>query len=161
MKITLLPVGNSPTPFVFADDTVGEISTGYPWTNGVGGICKEGFLPGQRRAVQGVEYFRGLFKGNIPRGQLENSLKFTVQRTFNTLDNALAFLASHADNVPESGLLIMTLTGIGTRYLQNAVVQDIQTTLHKGVSCDTTYSIVGSYDPVLQTGGAWQLTPTK
>ena len=146
------------TPFVIAQDGAGTIAVGYPWASGVGGICKEGFMPGQKRTIQAVEYFRGQFTGNIPRGQLTNSLKFTVQRAFTTLDLCLAFLWTHAANVPLSGCLQVTLTGIGTTYLPNAVLQDVQTVKHTGSSCDLTYSFVGSYNPVTGIGGPWQNT---
>jgi hypothetical protein len=148
------------TPFTMAADTTAmpiKVATA-PWTNGIGGLCKEGFQPKQRRGVQAVEYFRGLFKGNIARGQFENSLKFTVQRTFDDLDLCLAFLAVHADTVPDEGCLQVTLTGVGTRFLPNAQVQDVECVKHIGASCDMMYSLVGSYDPVRGTGGPWQQT---
>jgi hypothetical protein len=115
-------------------------------------------MPGQRRQIQAVEYFRGIFKGNIARNQLENSLKFTTQRTFSNLDLALAFLATHASNVPAEGCLMITMTGAGTVYLPNSVVVDIQTSKHIGASCDITYSILGSWRPDRGTGGPWQTT---
>ena len=147
------------TPFVLAADTPFiQISSGFPWANGVWGLVKEGFLPGQRRAIQPGEVFRGIYKGNIPRNQLENSLKFTVQRKTSTLDIALAFLQTHAGYVPSEGCLMVTLTGLGTTYLPNAVVVDIQTSRHIGAAFDTTYSLVGSYRPDRGTGGPWQLT---
>lgn len=170
MNISLIPyltpavAGVSPaqfgTPFILAADTAPfPISSGAPWLNGVGGVAdKEGYKPGQKRAIQAVEYFRGLWKGNIGRGQLENSLRFTTQRTFSTLDLCLAFLQSHAGNVPIEGCLMVTMTGVGTAYLPNAVVQDIQTPKHIGASCDVAYSLVGSYRPDRGTGGPWQIT---
>jgi hypothetical protein len=169
MTITLIPYltpavagGNLATfgtPFMLAND-IGRnpISTGNPWENGVAGNCREGYLPTQRRAVQGVEYFRAIYKGNIGRNQLENSLKFTVQREFVSLDFCLGFLQSHAGYVPKEGCLMVTLTGFGTAYLPNAILVDISTVKHFGGTCDVSYSLLGSYRPDRGTGGPWQTT---
>ena len=147
------------TPFMLAND-IGRnpISAGAPWKNGVAGNCREGYLPKQQRAIQVVEYFRAAFKGNIARQQLENSLKFTVQRQFATMDLCFGFLTFHSGYVPIEGCLCVTLTGFGVSYLPNAVVENVETVKHIGESCDVAYSIKGSYRPDRGTGGPWQST---
>ena len=108
-----------------------------------------------------VEYFRGMFVGNIPRGQIENGLKFTVQRTFDTLDNCLTFQALHSGLVPLAGTVSMTLTGVGVMYLANAALDAPQAVKHVGVSCDWVYTLKGSWDPLTGTGGIWTNVPPQ
>ena len=135
MKITLTPLGG--TPFVLGDDSAGA-------------NLKEGFRPKQMRVVQRARLFRGPYLANQARFNLENRLKFTVERVFGTVEPALGFMASHADQVPVQGTLAVynqSATGQLARFLANAVVVKVECVEHTGVSCKFQYTIAGN--------GAW------
>jgi hypothetical protein len=152
MKITITPAGSS-AAFVLADDTV-SVVLGANFTAGTGGQVKEGFVNKQKRAAQKSLLFRAAYLLNVPRFNLENRVAFTVQRSFQTVEACVAFIAFHPDNVPVQGEIALTnqsATGLITRYLPNAVVESVQCTLHTGLSCNFRYSISGN--------GAWQTSP--
>ena len=135
MKITITAAGG--TPFVLADDAGGA-------------TVQDGFCPRQTRLLQSQPLFRGSYKANLARFNLENRLRFVVERTFRTVEAALNFMASHADQVPVSGALtIYNLSGTGqiSRSLGNAVVEEVECVEHVGVSCKFQYTIAGN--------GAW------
>jgi hypothetical protein len=135
MKITITVTGG--TAFVLGDDS--------------GGMnIQDGFRPKQTREVQSTELFRGPYKANLPRYNLENELSFVVERTFSTREAALNFMAFHADTVPAQGALTLynlSHTGQTTRTLANATVNQVECVEHVGVSCKFQYTIAGN--------GAW------
>ena len=152
MKITITQPGSS-FAFVLADDSV-SVVVGANFTAGTGGQIREGFVNKQKRARQQSLLFRGAYVLNVPRFNLENRLGFTVQRSFQTVEACVAFIAFHPDNVPVQGEITVTnqsATGLITRYLPNAVVESVECTQHAGLSCDFRYSICGN--------GAWQISP--
>jgi hypothetical protein len=152
MKITITPTGRS-TAFVLADDSV-SVVLGAIFTGGTGGPIREGFVNKQKRARQKSLLFRAAYVLNVPRFNLENRLAFTVQRSFETVEGCVAFIAFHPDNVPVQGEIAVTnqsATGLITRYLPNAVVESVECTQHTGLSCNFRYSICGN--------GAWQTSP--
>lgn len=136
MKITI--TANGGTAFVLGDD-----SAGMP--------IQDGFRPRQTRESQSAGLFRGPYKSNLPRYNLENQLNFVVERTFATREAALNFMAFHADSVPTQGALTLydlSNTGQTTRTLANAIVNKIECIDHVGVSCKFQYVITGN--------GAWE-----
>jgi hypothetical protein len=137
MKITITPTGG--TPFVLGDDSASPAAA-----------IGDGFKPRQTRIVQSQGLFRGPYKADLARHNLENTLTFVVERSFATVESALNFMAFHADSVPVSGTLTLyNLSGTGqaTRTLANAVAREIECVEHTGVSCKFQYTIVGN--------GAW------
>jgi hypothetical protein len=136
MRITITPAGGK--AFVLADEAAGA-------------MVRDGFRPGQTRVTQSQALFRAPYKTNIPRFNLENRLRFVVERTFATVEAALNFMATHADQVPVQGTVTMyhlTARGQTSRSLASAVVLDIQCIEHIGVSCRFQYTIAGN--------SAWQ-----
>jgi hypothetical protein len=152
VKITITPAGGS-AAFVLADDAV-SVVLGANFNAGTGGQVREGFVNKQKRAGQKSPLFRAAYLLNVPRFNLENRLAFTVQRSFQTVEACVAFIAFHPDNVPVQGEVAVTnqsTTGLITRYLPNAVVESVECTQHAGLSCNFRYSIRGN--------GAWQISP--
>jgi len=152
VKITLTAAGGA-AAFVLADDAV-SVVTGSNFAAGAGGQAREGFVNKQKRAGQRTALFRGAYLLNIPRFNLENRLVFTVQRSFQTIEACLAFIAYHPDSVPVQGEITMTnqsTTGQISRYLPNAVIESVECVQHQGLSCNITYTISGN--------GAWQTNP--
>jgi hypothetical protein len=150
VKITITPTGG--TAFVLGDDSV-MVVIGLAFTGGAGGQIKEGFVNRQKRRVQGSPLFRSAYLLNIARANLENRFKFTVQRSFQTLEACVAFIALHPDTVPASGEIILTSqssTGVVMRYLPSAVVETVECVRQIGLSCDFQYVIAGN--------GPWQTT---
>jgi len=151
VKITLTPTGA--TPFVLGDDTV-SLVTGTNFSGGAGGQIKEGFVNKQKRRVQNSPLFRAAYLLNIPRVNLENRFAFTVQRSFQTLEACVAFIAFHPDSVPTAGEITLTsqsATGLVMRYLPAAVVESVACVRQIGLSCDFQYTVAGN--------GPWQTTP--
>jgi hypothetical protein len=151
VKITITPTGGS--PFVLADDAV-SVVLGANFSAGTGGQVREGFVNKQKRAGQKSPLFRAAYLLNVPRFNLENRLAFTVQRTFQTVEACVAFIAFHPDNVPVQGEIAVTnqsATGQITRYLPNAVVESVECIQHTGLSCNFRYSLCGN--------GPWQTSP--
>lgn len=136
MKITITAAGGK--AFVLADDAGGA-------------TVQDGFRPKQTRLLQRQRLFRAAYKANVPRYNLENRLRFVVERTFGTVELCLNFMAEHADRVPAQGNLVLynrSGTGQATRMLADAVVAEVECTEHVGVSCKFQYTIAGN--------GAWQ-----
>jgi hypothetical protein len=151
MKITITPAAGP--AFTLADDTV-SVVLGANFSAGTGGQVREGFINKQKRAGQKTPLFRAAYLLNIPRYNLENRLAFTVQRSFQTVEACVAFIAFHPDNVPVQGEIAVTsqsATGLITRFLPNAVVELVECTQHIGLSCNFRYSLCGN--------GAWQTSP--
>ena len=151
MKITITPGGG--TPFTLADDSVSLVA-GTQFAAGVGGQVKEGFVNKQKRAAQKSPLFRAAYLLNLPRLNLENRFSFTVQRSFQTVEACLQFIAFHPDNVPVQGeITVSNQSGTGqvTRYLPNAVVESVECVQLVGLSCRFQYTISGN--------GAWQTSP--
>ena len=156
MKITITTPGigqSGATLFTLADDTVGTV-IGANFANGAGGAIREGFVNKQRRRVQAAPLFRAPYLQSFPRFNLENRFMFTVQRSFQTPENCIAFIAFHPDNVPAQGeiaLTEMSTTGSITRYLPNAIIEMVECVKHIGAACDFQYTISGN--------GPWQTSP--
>jgi hypothetical protein len=139
--------------FILGDDAV-SVVIGGNFNGGAGGQIKEGFVNKQNRRVQKSALFRGAYLLNISRGNLENRFAFTVQRSFQTLEACVAFIAFHPDSVPAAGeisLSSQSATGFVLRYLPAAVVESVECIRQIGLSCDFTYTIAGN--------GAWQTSP--
>jgi hypothetical protein len=152
VKITITPAGSA-AAFVLADDSVSVVQ-GANFTAGTGGQVREGFINKQKRAGQKSPLFRAAYLLNVPRFNLENRVAFTVQRSFQTVEACVAFIAFHPDNVPVQGEIAVTnqsATGLITRYLPNAVVESVECTQHAGLSCNFRYSLCGN--------GPWQTSP--
>ena len=135
MKITITAAGGK--AFVLADDAGGA-------------TVQDGFRPEQRRVVQSQGLFRAAYQANVARFNLENRLRFTVERSFGTVEAALNFIAQHADSVPVQGNVVLynrSATGQATRTLANAVVAEVECVEHVGVSCKFQYTVAGN--------GAW------
>lgn len=151
MKITITPIGGS--SFVLGDDAVTQV-VGMSFSSGAGGQILEGFVNKQKRQVQSTPLFRSAYLLNIARANLENRFAFTVQRSFQTLEACVAFIALHPDSVPTAGEIILTsqsATGVVMRYLPAAVVESVECVRQIGLSCDFQYIIAGN--------GAWQSAP--
>jgi hypothetical protein len=132
MKITITAAGG--TAFVLADDASGA-------------TVQDGFRPKQTRILQRQALFRAAYRANIPRYNLENRLRFVVERTFGTVEAALGFIGRHADETPAQGTLtVYNLSGRGQsrRILANAVVAEVECVEHVGVSCKFQYTIAGN-----------------
>jgi hypothetical protein len=154
VKITLTPSGAGATPFILADDSVRVVLPNPQLASGSGGQNKEGFVNRQKRLVQKTHLFRAAYALAVPRYNLENRFSFTVQRSFSAVEDCLAFIAGHPDNVPAQGgvkLENQTTTGVIVRYLPNAVVESVECAQHQGLSCNVTYAICGN--------GPWQNSP--
>ena len=64
--------------------------------------------------AQSSPLFRAAYQANFVRYNLENRLTFLVERVFATVEAALNFMASHADQVPVAGTLTLYhLSGTG------------------------------------------------
>ena len=100
MKIILTPSGGA--AFVLGDDAV-SVVVGGNFSGGAGGQIREGFVNKQKRQVQRSALFRGAYLLNLARGNWENRFAFTVQRSFQTLEACVAFIAFHPDSVPMAG----------------------------------------------------------
>ena len=151
MKIIITPAGG--TAFVLGDDAAGVV-IGANFSGGAGGQIKEGFVNKQKRRVQHSPLFRAAYLLNIPRSNLENRFAFTVQRSFQTLEACVAFIAFHPDSVPTAGEITLTSQSAGglvMRYLPAAVVESVACARQIGLSCDFQYTIAGN--------GPWQTTP--
>jgi hypothetical protein len=151
LKITITPSGG--TVFLLADDSVALV-VGSTFTAGVGGQIKEGFVNKQNRQVQSSPLFRAAYALLIPRFNLQNRFSFTVQRSFQTVENCIAFIGFHPDSVPTQGEITLdnqSGTGRILRYLPSAVVETVECAQHIGLSCNFTYTISGN--------GAWQTSP--
>jgi hypothetical protein len=101
--------------------------------------------------LQSEPLFRGTYKANVARFNLENRLTFVVERTFGTVEAALSFIGSHADQAPAQGTLtVYNLSARGqiSRSLANAVITEVECVEHVGVSCKFRYILAGN--------GAWQ-----
>jgi hypothetical protein len=132
MKITITAAGGK--AFVLADDANGA-------------TVQDGFRPKQTRMMQRQGLFRGAYRANEARYNLENRLSFVVERTFGTMEGALSFMASHADETPAQGTVtVYNLSGRGqiSRSLANAVVAEVECVEHVGVSCKFQYTIAGN-----------------
>jgi hypothetical protein len=152
VKITITPTGG--TAFTLADDSVSVVDVSPQLNIGSGGQVKEGFVNKQKRRAQSSPLFRVAYMLVIPRFNFQNRISFTVQRTFASVEDCLAFIAGHPDNVPAQGEIYMqnqTSGGETQRYLPNAVVESVECTQHSGLSCNFTYTISGN--------GAWQTAP--
>lgn len=147
-RVTITPTGGG-QPFLLADNSEKVVSA-VVWNNGASGVVKEGFLPGQERLVQVTELVRSAYAFVAERQNLKNSLAFTVQRTFKSVETCLQFLAGHNDLVPLAGELQLTV-GQTNRYLSNCKVRRPQTVYHVGESCAQHYELIA--------GAAWQNNP--
>lgn len=151
MKIILTPSGGA--AFVLGDDAV-SVVVGGNFSGGAGGQIREGFVNKQKRQVQRSALFRGAYLLNLARGNWENRFAFTVQRSFQTLEACVAFIAFHPDSVPMAGEISLSSqsgTGLVLRYLPAAVVESVECIQQIGLSCDFTYRIAGN--------GPWQASP--
>jgi hypothetical protein len=151
MKITITPSGLP--VFTLADDSVALV-VGAMFTAGVGGQIKEGFVNKQKRQVQTSPLFRAAYSLLIPRLNLQNRFSFTVQRSFQTVESCIAFIAFHPDSVPVQGEVTLdnqSATGRILRYLPSAVIETVECAQHVGLSCNFTYTISGN--------GPWQSAP--
>jgi hypothetical protein len=151
VKIILTPAGAP--GFVLGDDSV-SLVIGTNFSSGAGGQIKEGFVNKQKRRVQKSPLFRAAYLLNIARSNLENRFAFTVQRSFQTLEACVAFIALHPDSVPVTGEITLTsqsASGLVMRYLPNAVVETVACVRQIGLSCDFQYTIAGN--------GPWQSSP--
>jgi hypothetical protein len=152
VKITITPTGGP--AFTLADDSVSVVGAGPQLNIGSGGQVKEGFLNKQKRRVQSSPLVRAPYLLAAPRFNFQNRLSFTVQRSFNSIEDCLAFIAGHPDSVPSQGEIYIqnqTTSGETQRYLPNAVVESVECTQHSGLSCNFTYTLFGN--------GAWQTSP--
>jgi len=154
ITITTPSVGASgATLFLLADDSISPV-LGANFTAGAGGQIKEGFVNKQKRLVQASPLFRAAYLLSLPRFNLENRFGFTVQRTFQTTEYCISFIAYHPDNVPTQGEITLneqSTTGLIARYLPNAVIESVECTKHTGAACDFQYTISGN--------GPWQTAP--
>jgi hypothetical protein len=156
MKITITPggVGNSgSSAFVLADDSA-AIVIGSTFTAGAGGQIKEGFVNKQKRQVQTSPLLRAAYALVIARFNLQNRFAFTVQRSFQTIESCVAFIAFHPDSVPTQGEITLdnqSATGRILRFLPNAVIESVECAQHVGLSCNFTYTVSGN--------GQWQTSP--
>ena len=166
MKITITPSGSTvqQTPFLLCDDSVGTGAiTGLTFPNGAGGQCKEGFNVDMSVVTQPEELINSNWKEEIPRGNAQYSLSFTVQRTMITSDVALAFIADHPPLVPSSGTVAIYI-GNSVRYLKNAVKRSVRSSDYSDISFNMSYTFAGSYVPPLSgaagtgTGGPFTST---
>lgn len=135
------------------DDAV-SVVVGGNFSGGAGGQIREGFVNKQKRLVQSSPLFRSAYLLNIARFNLENRFAFTVQRSFQTLEACVAFIAFHPDSVPAAGEIALTsrsATGIVVRYLPAAVVESVECVRQIGLSCDFQYIVAGN--------GPWQTSP--
>ena len=151
VKILLTPTNG--TAFTLGDDSV-TLIVGTNFSAGAGGQIREGFVNKQKRRVQRSPLFRAAYQLDVARFNLENKFTFTVQRSFQTLEACVAFIALHPDSVPTTGEI--TLSSQSTfgqilRYLPAAVVESVECARHIGLSCDFKYNILGN--------GPWQSTP--
>jgi hypothetical protein len=136
--------------FTLADDSISPV-LGATFTTGAGGQIKEGFVNKQKRLVQTSPLFRAAYQASFPRFNLENRFAFTVQRTFQTTENCISFIAFHPDNVPVQGEITIneqSTTCLIARYLPDAIVELVECTSHTGAACDFQYTISGN--------GPWQ-----
>ncbi len=151
MKITITP--STGGVFTLADDGVALV-IGSTFAAGAGGQIKEGFVNKQKRRAQVSPLFRAAYALIIPRFNLENRFSFSVQRSFQTVESCIAFIAFHPDSVPTNGEVALdNQSGSGRilRYLPDAVIESVECARHVGVSCDFTYTISGN--------GPWQVGP--
>jgi hypothetical protein len=151
VKISITPSGGN--AFVLGDDTV-TLVVGTNFTAGAGGQIKEGFVNKQKRQVQKTPLFRAAYLLNVARGNLENRFAFTVQRSFQTVEACMSFIAFHPDSVPTSGEITLdnqSASGRLLRYLPAAVIEMVECSRQIGVSCDFQYTVAGN--------GPWQTTP--
>ena len=151
MKIVITPIGGN--PFVLGDDTVSQV-VGTNFSAGAGGQIREGFVNKQKRRVQNTPLFRAAYALNIARANVENRFAFSVARSFQTLEDCVAFIAFHPDSVPAAGEITLTSqSGSGqiVRYLPAAVVETVECARQIGLSCDFQYTIAGN--------GPWQASP--
>ncbi len=131
-----------------------SVVVGPTFTAGVGGQIKEGFVNKQKRQAQISPLLRAAYALVIPRFNLQNRFSFTVQRSFQTVESCIAFIAFHPDSVPAQGSVALdnqSATGRILRYLPSAVIETVECAQHIGLSCNFTYTVSGN--------GAWQNAP--
>jgi len=164
----LTPTGGTPAQaFTLADDSQQPAAGLTSWPNGAPGLCEKGFLPDLAAATQRDELINSEYCQDIPRGNKQYTLTFSVSRTFDTLDNCLLFLRDHAALVPEVGTLLVKVNdGDPGTYLRNAVQKSVRCTEHSGSFCIVSYTYASSYVPPVYgapgtgTGGAFSISPT-
>ena len=152
MKITITPTGGQ--PFLLADDSVSVVIG--PTFTGRGGRANQGRVCQQTETTgPGQPAFPGgAYALLIPRFNLQNRFSFTVQRSFQSVENCIGFIAFHPDSVPTQGEITLdnqSATGRILRYLPSAVIETVECAQHIGLSCNFTYTISGN--------GAWQSSP--
>jgi hypothetical protein len=139
-------------PFVLGDDTVQSLA-GTAFLNGAGGMIQPGFSPEWTFATQRDELINSPYSMETPRLNAQVTYNWTVFRSIDTPDNALAFLADHPSLVPPVGTLEVII-GNTSRFLKNSVVKTIRGSNHENRGFTFSYSVCGSYvPPVLGAAG--------
>lgn len=116
-------------------------------------MIQPGFCPEWTFATERDELIDAPYAQEIPRGNAQAAYNWTVFRSLDTPDNALAFLADHPNLVPPTGTLEIKI-GNTSRFLQNAVVKSIRGSNHENRGFTFAYSVSGSYiPPILGAAG--------
>jgi hypothetical protein len=136
MKVTLTwtPTGASqPTNFVLADSPAT-----IPLTN---------FRVNGSRNIQDVQLFRATAEEFYDRGNRKTEITFDTTRLFTSQASAEAFVLMHETQFPGQFLATFQAGASGSaqtvsRYLQNAVVQSVSSSV-TGCTTRHTYKITG------------------
>lgn len=103
-----------------------------------------GFRIDHVRPSQLVEYVRAPYSAAIPRQNWRHVITFSVARVHSSLTNAADYVLDHAASLPTSGTLhIETNSGAGDRWIEDAVLTDVQLVEFAGCHTRHSYTLVG------------------
>jgi hypothetical protein len=131
MKITLLSSIAGTQPFTLADSP--------------DPVPMQNFRINGSRNIQEAQFFRATARSFYDRGNRKTEVTFDATRVFTSQLAAESFILMHETQFPGQGLVTFiagATTGTASRYLQNAVVDSIASSL-SGCTTKHSYRITG------------------
>lgn len=127
MKFTLTPAGGRPV--VLGDDGAGD----YITTD----------LPEQTRAAQVRSAVRAAYVEPLDRVTRSNEASWFVERVHADEDAAAIFKWTHAQDVPNLGLLQITRDDNFSLWVEEALITEVRCVLHNGRTTKFQYRFIG------------------
>jgi hypothetical protein len=134
MKLSVTAIAGE--PIVLGDDSLGD----YIFDD----------LPKQHRLLDIAEYLRATYAEVLRCTNRLNSFSLSVEKKHQSKEAAVIYKYTHADDVPNIGLVEISESNKMVRYLVNAGIEDVDCVYHNGLTTIFTYNI---------RGGEWQFTP--
>lgn len=123
-----------------------KIRIGSTWLAPGGFEATQQLRVNGQQIIQEVEFFRAVAKQFYARGNRENSVSWSVTRSFGSQREADAFLFTHFNNLPNSGDVFIycgSETDQQIITLPSAVLQAVADASEIGTSVQVSYSIRG------------------